>query len=297
MKKVLVFGSTGMLGREVMWNLISAGFEVFETNRSGLNSSPESTAIAFDIVKDPISSLKIELGSFDFIINCAGLIKQKMEDTGEGVKNAIRLNSLFPVELVEYAEKTNTKVFQIATDCVFSGKAGLYSETSERDPIDAYGYSKALGETASKNLITLRCSIIGRETLGQSSLLEWFLKQSKNAEILGYTNHNWNGVTTFHFAKLLSGVMQNGTFVPGTWHVVPTGYVNKFELLRIFSKNFGREDISILPVNTDSKVNRTLITIFPEINEGLWKNAGYFAPLTHAEMLSEYAESLSSRSH
>jgi dTDP-4-dehydrorhamnose reductase len=61
------------------------------------------------------------------------------------------VNSIFPIELTELAQELGFKVIQIATDCVFSGDKGSYTESDTKDPIDNYGYSKVLGEHQDKN--------------------------------------------------------------------------------------------------------------------------------------------------
>ena len=78
----------------------------------------------------------------------------------------------------EYTSKNNIKVIQIGTDCVYSGKKGLYSETDKHDPLDVYGKSKSLGEVFDGSALIIRCSIIGPEFKKQKSFLfEWFLNQ------------------------------------------------------------------------------------------------------------------------
>ena len=42
------------------------------------------------------------------------------------------------------------KIFQIATDCVYSGRLGKYNEKSEHDDTDIYGVTKSLGEIKKK---------------------------------------------------------------------------------------------------------------------------------------------------
>ena len=46
-----------------------------------------------------------------------------------------------------------TKIFQIATDCVFSGKIGGYNELSNHDDLDIYGVSKSMGEVKKRKFL------------------------------------------------------------------------------------------------------------------------------------------------
>ena len=78
----------------------------------------------------------------------------------------------------------NVKIYQIATDCVFSGTVGNYNEMAKHDALDVYGKTKSLGEVNIKNFFNIRVSIIGKELDTKNSLVEWFLSNEKKEKIL-----------------------------------------------------------------------------------------------------------------
>ena len=47
--------------------------------------------------------------------------------------------------------KPALKVIQIATDCVFDGLKGNYTEDDKHNAIDVYGKTKSLGEVSADN--------------------------------------------------------------------------------------------------------------------------------------------------
>jgi hypothetical protein len=57
--------------------------------------------------------------------------------------------------------------------------------------------------------------------------------------------------------------------------LIPKNSLNKYNLLKIFKKNFLRNDILISAINFKDKINRTLNTTYAKINKKLWKSAGY----------------------
>jgi dTDP-4-dehydrorhamnose reductase len=237
-----------------------------------------------------IEKLENNLKGIDFVINCAGLIEHKIdEDSNESLNNLIRINSLFPIQLTNLSHKLNFKVIQVATDCVYSGERGNYSESDEKDPVDYYGYSKVLGEHSDSNLITLRCSLVGRELNSKVEFLEWVLDHGKEKEITGFTDHFWNGLTTLHFAKIVNTIIEGNTFKAGTFHLVPSDSVSKFELAKIILEFFGKSDVKITQSQSSKAVNRILTTNYQEFNNDMWGNAGYNSPLTISEMVKEYA--------
>lgn len=215
----------------------------------------------------------IKLMGHDWYINAIGVIKPYCDV----VERVIRVNSLFP-----YFLPSNT--IQIATDCVYSGKKGNYVETDEHDATDVYGKTKSLGEAP--HIKNLRCSIIGPEVKNHISLLDWFLTQEKAN---GFTNHLWNGITTYHFAKICQGVIEEGIELPQLQHIVPADVVTKAELLRIIAKAYGK-DIPVTDVEAPEAVDRTLSTNNPDLNLKLWKAAGYDNPPTIAEMVEELSK-------
>jgi dTDP-4-dehydrorhamnose reductase len=181
-----------------------------------------------------------------------------------------------------------TRILQIATDCVFSGNSDTpYTEKSDHDAIDVYGKTKSLGEVQSKNINHLRCSIIGPEHYRSSFLLEWFLSQKKKSEISGYTNHFWNGITTYHFARICEGIINSNMELPHLQHVLPSDKVTKYDLLNMFSKYYNRNDIEIKPSESEYKVNRILATVNPSANAKIWESAGYSNPPTIEKMIEE----------
>ena len=114
-------------------------------------------------------------------------------------------------------------------------------------------------------------------------------KQPNNSKINGFTNHFWNGVTTFHFSQIISGVIKNDFFTHGLFHLVPSDIVSKYELIKLIASSFDRQDLIISKFEAETTINRSLITVNPQINLSLWKNGGYNVVPTIKEMVSTYS--------
>jgi len=289
MTKIAIIGTQGMLGSAVCRYLSGKTYQILEINSSGKTQS-SNPVTQFDITANEIEKLENNLNGIDFVINCSGLIKHKIDKNSiESLNNLIRINSLFPIQLTNLSHKLNFKVIQVATDCVYSGEKGNYSESDIKDPVDFYGYSKVLGEHSDNNLITLRCSLVGRELNSKFEFLEWVLAHGKEKEITGFTDHFWNGLTTLHFAKIINTIIEGNSFKAGTFHLVPSDSVSKFELAKIILEFFGKSDVKITQSQSSKAVNRILTTNYQEFNKDMWGNAGYNSPLTISEMVKEYA--------
>jgi dTDP-4-dehydrorhamnose reductase len=282
-----------MLGAMVFdWLRRDPGLDVAGTARTspvaGTTSArnPGGAIHAFDVEQGTLPTLS----DVDWVVNCIGIIKPYIRDDDRAeVLRAIQVNSLFPMRLAEAAERSSTRVLQIATDCVYSGRDGKYTESAPHDATDVYGKTKSLGEVRSPNVTHLRCSIIGPEVKGQVSLLSWFLKQQVGATLNGYRNHQWNGVTTLHFAKLCWGIIREQRTVPHVQHVVPANDITKADLLRSFAREYAREDLTINEVDAPSVIDRRVRTANPELNQALWQAAGYDRPPAVEQMVAEMA--------
>jgi dTDP-4-dehydrorhamnose reductase len=296
--KVIVLGASGMLGSMVLsWLGRDPSLQLIATGRetelfAGMKRlAPTCDPRALDAESATVESLEALLGGADWAVNCIGVIKPYIKDDNPTqTQRALRVNSLFPHLLAQAAERTGCKVLQIATDCVYSGLKGAYPETAAHDALDVYGKSKSLGEVHSPQVHHLRCSIIGPEPKCHVSLLDWFLGQAPGAGVKGFTNHDWNGVTTLHYAKVCHGIMKQGLNLPHLLHVVPTGTIAKSDLLGAFATSYGRGDITIDPVAAPTVVDRTLSTGQAELNAAVWRAAGYPVPPTVPQMVQEMAD-------
>jgi dTDP-4-dehydrorhamnose reductase len=288
MSTVLILGASGMLGSAVLNEFSTFEGELIATTRVGTRLVAGSNVrfLKFDAATDDLDrtfSMPI-----DFVVNCIGIIKPYINDSDpKQTETAFEINGAFPNRLEAWASKHGAKVIQIATDCVFSGSKGDYLESSEHDALDVYGKSKSLGEAKGASMMHLRVSIIGPEVDRNSSLLEWVRNQPKNAEISGYADHFWNGITSMHFAKIARGIFENNLFEAGVFHVLPHDSATKNELVTLIARYLGRSDIKVTPTETGANINRTLDTSFPAKNKAFWLGAGYGSPPTIEQMVSE----------
>lgn len=248
--KIFVFGSHGMLGRYVVMYL-KKYFEVVEINRDELDVATANEAVLQQ-------SFKNKIQPDDVVINCAGTIKPRVDELG--ALNAIRVNAVFPHLLANYAESVGAKMIHPTTDCVFTGLDGNYNENSTHDVSDIYGRTKSLGEPA--NCTVIRTSIIGEEVNQGRSLIEW-VKRNHDGEIPGYTNHIWNGVTCYQFAKICKEIIDKNLFWKGVRHIF-SNKLTKFELVGLVNVIYSL-NIVIKPKEASTKCDRSLTSIYDPI--------------------------------
>ena len=252
MKKVLVLGSTGMLGHIVHYFLDSTNkYDLYNLSfRNKLNSK---TIIEDVSDQEKLSNLINEI-SPDVIINCIGIL---IKGSNENIKNAIYVNGYFPHWLKGVCKEINCKLIHISTDCVFSGKNGGNDENSIKDAIDDYGKTKSLGEFDSFNHLCIRTSIIGPELKQNGEgLMHWLFNQQ--GTINGFKNVFWSGVTTLELAKAIHFSIENN--ISGLWNVTNGEAISKFDLLKTIIKTFSINKLKLEP-NTDKISDKSLKSI------------------------------------
>ena len=240
--RILILGATGMLGYSLFSNLREYdGFEVFGTVRNikGKEAFFEHALSSLVCDVDVTETAQIErvIASTkpDVVINCIGLIKQ--HSISKQYLSAIEINSLLPHRLASLCGQYSAKLIHFSTDCVFSGKEGLYNEESVPDAIDLYGKSKCLGEVDYAPHLTLRTSIIGHELSSSVSLVDWFLSQSY--EVKGFSKAIFSGMPTCYIAKLLAEHMLKMPALSGLYHL-SVAPIDKYTLLKLISETYSK---------------------------------------------------------
>ena len=131
--KVLLTGSTGQLGNSII-NTKLENIELITTSREQLDLSDQLACEDFILSKKP-----------DWVINCAAFTA--VDEAEKDINLSRKINSFAPEAFAKAINKINGNLLHISTDFVFNGEQNYpYKTTQKTNPINEYGYSKALGE-------------------------------------------------------------------------------------------------------------------------------------------------------
>jgi dTDP-4-dehydrorhamnose reductase len=240
--KVLVLGSTGMIGHQV-FNYLKCN-SVFELYNVSFRNKLQNDSILLDARSEETFVKYIESISPNYIINCIGVL---INASNRDPENAIFLNSYLPHRLSRLASDINVKLIHISTDCVFSGEKGTpYCETDEKDGKGVYAKTKGIGEVITDSHLTLRTSVVGPELKKDGEeLFHWFMNQS--GSISGYTKSIWSGVTTLELAKAVEWSINEN--ITGLYHITNNSSISKYALLELF-KIHTKKNIVIAPFDS-----------------------------------------------
>lgn len=248
MKKVLLFGATGMAGHVTYYYLRSTG--KYDISNVVYRTPLTEDSIVVDVTNRDAVADVVHRVHPEIIINCIGIL---IKGSKEHPDNAILINAYFPHLLKRLSDEVGAKLIHISTDCVFSGKKGNYTEDDFRDADDVYGRSKALGEVINNKDLTIRTSIIGPELkINGEGLFHWFMYQ--HGEVNGFRTAIWGGVTTLELAKAIDYALDNGTV--GLVHLSNGLGISKYDLLNLFKEIWGK-DIVIKP-HDGNGVNKSI---------------------------------------
>jgi dTDP-4-dehydrorhamnose reductase len=137
--RLLITGARGQLGHDVVTMARIRGFDTVALGRDRLDITRAESAIRGIHEYLP-----------DLLINCAAYTA--VDRAEQEVALAFAANRDGPSHLATACSHAGIPLIHISTDYVFDGrKQGLYNETDPVGPINAYGRSKAAGETEVQN--------------------------------------------------------------------------------------------------------------------------------------------------
>ncbi len=251
MQNILIFGGSGMLGT-YLCDYLGKFHHVTAVSRNEYN-----------VVKDDLDKLRTIITSFEptIVINCIALLKNRNPTYLESIK----VNTVFPHQLSFICESLEIKFIHISTNDVFEGTLSeMYKESNKKLETEQYNITKSMGEPHYGMII--RTSIIGEEKTSKLSLIEQ-VKLNKGKEMVGWTNHYWNGVTALELSKYILHIMKDtiisvnmtisNVWLKGIKHIASPNIVSKYELILIINEVF-KLDIKIKKADADTRVNKTL---------------------------------------
>lgn len=134
MKKILVTGCNGQLGRQIQREYESDDVTLICTDVEDLDIADNGQVMSYVRQKQP-----------DVIINCAAYTA--VDACENEWDTAYRINAIGPRNLAIAARETGAKLIHISTDYVFEGNADRpYTEFDAVHPVSAYGKTKLEGE-------------------------------------------------------------------------------------------------------------------------------------------------------
>ena len=147
--KILLTGAAGQLGQALRQQL-PAGVELIATSRSG---DPATGLLPLDLADAGACRAAVLEHRPDWVLNAGAYTAvDKAESEPE---LALAVNGGAPRAFAEALADTGGRLLQVSTDFVFNGQQGSpYRPEQSRDPLGAYGRTKAAGEEAVEQVLS-----------------------------------------------------------------------------------------------------------------------------------------------
>ena len=210
-KKVLITGSTGVLGKKFLNKKKKNYSKVITLNRKDGNLLDQSFIEKF-----------LNQNSPDIIIHC--IADTNIERCEQDKRGTLMLHC----GLTDYLSSFDSRFIYISTDAVIK-------------PVNFYSKSKLLGEKISlinnERSIIVRCNMYGINSSSKNSLFEWaYANLKESIKIKGYSGIIFNAVYTEQIVQSVDKIIQ--TDFSGIINIGGNYSISKFEFLRKICKHF-----------------------------------------------------------
>ena len=270
MNNILVTGSTGQLGSDVVKELLKRGYSTLSPNRSELNLCSE------DNIRNYILNSNCEA-----IVHCAAYTQV---DKAEDEKDlCIKINATATKHIAKCAKILDIPMIYISTDYVFDGtKDGKYTENDETNPINIYGESKLAGEKYVQEILDkyyiVRTSWVFN--INGKNFIETMLRLSKANNQLSIVNDQIGSPTyTKDLSRLLVDMLETSKY--GLYHATNEVYCSWYEFANTIFK-LANINIDIKAINSNEYASRAKRPMNSKLSKDKLIEYG-FKPLPHWE--------------
>lgn len=249
MKRILITGANGMLGKEIVKRFSCYELVCGTTQR-------KDGYVKLDITNRENVEEVLDKWEPNMIINCAAFTN--VEEAEHNQIDAYRINTLGPKILAETAAERDIILVHFSTDYVYGGGRPLllaYSEKSCKLPTTTYGATKNAGD----NEVIKRCNkhYIFRTSwlFGDGkNFVDTIIKASENANELKVVSNQCGSPT---YTKDLADIVFQATEkeIPyGTYNATNLGFTSWYEFAKLILPNFK----NIIPIKYQEYGSSTL---------------------------------------
>jgi dTDP-4-dehydrorhamnose reductase len=260
--RIAITGSTGFVGSNIASVLQSSGHEVIGLVRSEAKLPWQTKLVDFTSEE----SISLALEETDAVVHCAiaNDFNRLLQDRDFAYDSFVGMTS----RVVRAANKIGSKPIYISTDWVMDGTTHLSLESNKGNPVNFYGFLKAMGEQVVRDLAPANgavCRIGGVMGFHQTKLdgprsqdvgfgyfvtsLVFSLSKGENFAVWG--GDQVNKIATPSLAAEIGAQVekvatQNAT---GTFHLVGDDAVTRMELAKIVCEVFNLDASLLQEVN------------------------------------------------
>ena len=246
MKRILILGSHGMLGQDLV--------KVFEADESWEVFAYDRDEI--DITSEKSLKEKIEKVAPSAVVNASGYnAVDKCESDEIEYELAKKINGFGPGILAKICKVKNIPLVHYVSDYIFDGEKGEYKEDDKPNPISNYGRSKLLGEeeiqkNTDKFWLVHTSKLFGppgKSAMAKKSFFDTMIALAKDNQILKVVNEERSCFTYTPDLALETKKIIEEKIPFGIYHVVNEGACTWYEaVLELFK--IAKMEVEVVPV-------------------------------------------------
>ena len=240
--KVLVTGSKGQLGYDVIKELCSRGHEALGFDLPELDITDEAAVLAvFDRVKP------------DAVIHCAAWTAVDAAEESGNIAKVFAVNEGGTRNLAAACKRTGAKLLYLSTDYVFDGQgsAPWGADETRFAPLNEYGKSKLAGENAVREMLQTYFIVRIARVFGKNgnNFVKTMLRLSETHDTLRVVCDQVGTPTyTPDLARLLVDMIETNKY--GVYHTTNEGgYISWYDFASAIMQEAGK-NTKVIPVTT-----------------------------------------------
>jgi dTDP-4-dehydrorhamnose reductase len=246
MKRILVIGAKGMLGRD----LVKVLYSTLRTDKHLDWEILEWDIEEIDIREEKRTVTKIESFRPEIIINVAGYTNVDGCESNEEMAFAVNAEGMKHVALG--ALKCRAKVVYLSTDYIFDGKKKEpYLEDDSSNPLNVYGRSKWKGEQYVQELVEDALIIRTQWLYGRygKNFVTSILGQAKEKKVLSVVNDQIGSPTySVDLSEAISVLLKYDA--RGVFHVANSDLCTWYTFGQAVLKLSGMERVKVIPISS-----------------------------------------------
>ena len=247
MRRILVIGAKGMLGRDLVKILRTSvctvphkDGEVLGWDIDEIDIRDEKNTV--EIIGNLRPQIVINIAAYTDVDGCESEEEKAFTTNAEGMKH-VAMGAL----------RCHAKVVYLSTDYVFDGKKREpYWENDFPNPLNVYGHSKLKGERYVQTLMEDGLIIRTQWLYGKygNNFVASVLRQAREKKVLSIVNDQMGCPTyTIDLSKAIATLIQRDAC--GVFHVANSGSCTWYQLGQAILKISGMEGVEIRPISSN----------------------------------------------
>lgn len=251
--KVLLLGSTGMLGQALLNSLQKHNFNVITASRNNSNYN-----IDFLLDDQKLAHL-IACEKPQIVINAVALVDLSYCQVNP--EKAYLINSRLPGLISEICSRNNIYFIQISTDHFYSDDGRVaHTENHPVKLLNEYARTKYAGECFSlayDNTLVVRTNLVGfRNKEGILTFVEWIIDTlERKSEIIGFNDFYTSSIDVRSFSEILIELIEMK--YTGLINIASYDVTSKYEFIHSLASLLGKEKkVKIAQLNSVGGIKR-----------------------------------------